>query len=73
MSTAYVLVEQNNGRLDHVTAELITAARVLGEVTAVVVGEPGTGQGLAAELGALGAAVVVAAESPSVSERLGPA
>lgn len=70
MSTAYVLVEQNNGRLDHVTAELITAARVLGEVTAVVVGEPGTGQGLAADLGALGASVVVAAESPSVSERL---
>lgn len=70
MSTAYVLVEQNNGRLDPVTVELITAARVLGDVTAVVVGEPGTGQALAAELGSLGAAVVVAAEAPGVANRL---
>lgn len=70
MSTAYVLVEQNNGRLDPVTVELITAARALGEVTAVVVGEPGTGQSVAAELGAAGAAVVVAAEAAGVSGRL---
>ncbi|GAB3595445.1 Electron transfer flavoprotein subunit alpha [Corynebacterium faecale] len=70
MSTAYVLVEQNNGRLDPVTVELITAARALGEVTAVVVGEPGTGQSVAAELGAAGAAVVIAAEAAGVSERL---
>lgn len=70
MSTAYVLVEQNNGRLDPVTVELITAARVLGEVTAIVVGEPGTGQTVAAELGAVGASVVIAAEAPGVSKRL---
>lgn len=70
MSTAYVLVEQNNGRLDPVTVELITAARTLGEVTAVIVGEPGTGQALAAELGSLGASIVVTAEAAGVSNRL---
>ena len=70
MSTAYVLVEQNNGRLDPVTVELITAARALGEVTAVVVGEPGAGQALATELGSLGASVVVSAETPGVANRL---
>ena len=70
MSTAYVLVEQNNGRLDPVTVELITAARALGEVTAVVVGEPGAGQALATELGSLGASVVVSAEAPGVADRL---
>lgn len=70
MSTAYVLVEQNNGRLDPVTVELITAARALGEVTAVVVGEPGTGQAFAAELGSLGASVVIAAEATGVANRL---
>lgn len=70
MSTSYVLVEQLDGRPDPVTAELITAARVFGEVTAVVVGEPGDSAALAAELGGLGAATVIAAEAAGVSRRL---
>ncbi|MGP6173409.1 electron transfer flavoprotein subunit alpha/FixB family protein [Corynebacterium sp. A21] len=70
MSTAYVLVEQQGGTLDPVTAELITAARNLGEVTAVVVGKTGTHQALAAELAAAGAAAIIAAESDSYDARL---
>ncbi|QGU07110.1 Electron transfer flavoprotein subunit alpha [Corynebacterium occultum] len=70
MSNAYVLVEQQGGILDPVTAELITAARNLGEVTAVVVGKTGTHTTLAGELAAIGAAAVIAAESDSYDSRL---
>lgn len=38
MSHVYVLVEHDAGQLAPVTAELITAARPLGAVSAVVVG-----------------------------------
>ena len=40
MSFAYILVEHSNGDLDPVTAELITAGRAFGVVSAVVVGTP---------------------------------
>ena len=42
MSFAYILVEHSNSDLDPVTAELITAGRAFGVVSAVVVGVPGT-------------------------------
>lgn len=70
MSNAYVLVEHSGGELDAVTGELITAARVFGDVTAVVVGAPGTAAPLGGRLGELGAATVVAAESADHDARL---
>ena len=42
MAEVLVLVEHADGALKKVTAELITAARALGEPSAVVVGKPGT-------------------------------
>ena len=42
MAEVLVLVEHAEGALKKVTAELITAARTLGEPSAVVVGAPGT-------------------------------
>lgn len=63
MSHAYVLVEHSASGVDAVTAELMTAARAFGEVRAVVVGKPGMGQELAADLGNSGADLVIAAES----------
>jgi len=70
MSTVYVLVEHDGTDLNATTAELITAARPLGEVTAVVVGTPGTAQGLAPQLAEAGAATVVAAEAADADTRL---
>lgn len=70
MSTVYVLVEHNGSELAATTAELITAARPLGEVAAVVVGEPGVTRALAPALAESGAATVVAAESADVAARL---
>ncbi len=66
MSEVLVLVEQQDGAVAKVTAELLTAAARLGEPAAVVVGAPGTAQALAGELGALGAAKLYAAESEQV-------
>lgn len=70
MSTVYVLVEHTGSGLAATTAELITAARPLGEVAAVVVGAPGVTQTLAPALAEAGAATVVAAESADVAGRL---
>ncbi|QGU04380.1 electron transfer flavoprotein subunit alpha/FixB family protein [Corynebacterium comes] len=70
MSTVYVLVEHTGSGLAATTAELITAARPLGEVAAVVVGAPGVTQALAPALAEAGAATVIAAESADVPERL---
>lgn len=70
MSTVYVLVEHDGSQVAPVTDELITAARPLGEVTAVVVGTPGVTETLAPSLAAAGAATIVAAEAADVSERL---
>lgn len=64
MSHVYVLVEHDGHRLNPVTAELITTARVLGAVSAVVVGDGD----FAAELAQLGAAQVV--QCPFPGQRL---
>ena len=45
MAEVLVLVEHAEGAPKKVTAELITAARKLGEPSAVVVGKPGTADG----------------------------
>ncbi len=70
MAEVLVLVEHAEGAVKKVTAELITAARVLGEPSAVVVGAPGTAAGLADDLKAAGAAKIYVAESDDVEKFL---
>ncbi len=70
MAEVLVLVEHADGALKKVTSELITAARALGEPSAVVVGAPGTAAGLADDLKAAGAAKIYVAESADVDSVL---
>jgi electron transfer flavoprotein alpha subunit len=63
MAEVLVLVEHSEGAVKKVTAELITAARALGEPAAVVVGAPGTAAPLVDGLKAAGAAKIYVAES----------
>jgi electron transfer flavoprotein alpha subunit len=63
MSEVLVLVEQVDGEVKKVTNELLTAARRLGEPSAVVVGAPGTAAKVRDALAGYGAAKVYAAES----------
>lgn len=66
----YVLAEHTGSELSPITGELITAARGLGVVSAVVVGKPGDAEALAPELAALGAAQVIDASAEDYGERL---
>lgn len=70
MAEVLVLVEHAEGAVKKVTAELITAARALGEPAAVVVGAPGTAAPLADGLKEAGAAKVYVAESDDVEKYL---
>ena len=70
MAEVLVLVEHAEGALKKVTAELITAARALGEPSAVVVGTPGTSEPLVEGLKAAGAAKIYVAESAEVDNYL---
>ncbi|MDA2892944.1 electron transfer flavoprotein subunit alpha/FixB family protein [Mycolicibacterium sp. BiH015] len=70
MAEVLVLVEHAEGALKKVTAELITAARVLGEPAAVVVGKPGTAEGLVDGLKSAGAAKIYVAESDDAENYL---
>ncbi|QIZ34364.1 electron transfer flavoprotein subunit alpha/FixB family protein [Saccharopolyspora sp. ASAGF58] len=70
MAEVLVLVDHVDGEVKKVTYELLTAARRLGEPSAVVVGGPGTTGKLAESLAAYGAAKVYAAESAEASEFL---
>ncbi|BBY65955.1 electron transfer flavoprotein subunit alpha/FixB family protein [Mycolicibacterium helvum] len=63
MAEVLVLVEHSEGAVKKVTAELITAARTLGEPAAVVIGAPGTAAPLVDDLKAAGAAKIYVAES----------
>ncbi|GAT16610.1 electron transfer flavoprotein alpha subunit fixB [Mycolicibacterium thermoresistibile] len=65
-----MLVEHAEGALKKVTTELITAARRLGEPSAVVVGAPGTAEPLIEGLKAAGAAKIYVAESDDVPNYL---
>lgn len=66
----YVLAEHTGSELSPITGELITAARGLGVVSAVVVGAPGDAEALAPSLAALGAAQVIDASAEDYGERL---
>ncbi|MFN8090128.1 MAG: electron transfer flavoprotein subunit alpha/FixB family protein [Mycobacterium sp.] len=70
MAEVLVLVEHSEGALKKVTAELITAARALGEPSAVVVGAPGTAAPLVDGLKAAGAAKIYVAESDDAANYL---
>lgn len=63
MAEVLVLVEHSDGSVKKVTAELLTAARVLGEPSAVVIGAAGTAGPLVEALKAAGAAKIYVAES----------
>jgi len=70
MAEVLVLVEHSEGALKKVTAELITAARTLGEPSAVVIGAPGTAAPLVDGLKAAGAAKIYVAESDDATKYL---
>ncbi len=70
MAEVLVLVEHAEGAIKKVTSELITAARVLGEPAAVVVGKPGTAGPLVDGLKSAGAAKIYVAESDSAANYL---
>jgi electron transfer flavoprotein alpha subunit len=70
MAEVLVLVEHAEGALKKISAELITAARVLGEPAAVVVGKPGTADPLVDGLKAAGAAKIYVAESDDAENYL---
>jgi electron transfer flavoprotein alpha subunit len=71
MSEVLVLVDHVDGEIKKSTFELLTAARTLGEPTAVVVGGPGTAAKLADGLREYGAEKIYVAESDS-AEFLSP-
>ncbi|MEB3071399.1 electron transfer flavoprotein subunit alpha/FixB family protein [[Mycobacterium] vasticus] len=66
MAEVLVLVEHADGALKKVSSELITAARTLGEPSAVVIGAPGTAAPLVDGLKEAGAAKIYVAESDVV-------
>ena len=70
MAEVLVLAEHFEGKLKTATGELITAARALGEPSAVVIGGPGTAEGLIDGLKAAGAAKIYVAESDIVEQYL---
>jgi electron transfer flavoprotein alpha subunit len=70
MAEVLVLVEHAEGALKKISAELITAARKLGEPAAVVVGKPGTAEPLIDGLKAAGAAKIYVAESDDAENYL---
>lgn len=65
MAEVLVLVDHLEGEIKKATYELLTAARALGEPSAVVVGTPGTAAKLADGLKAHGAEKIYVAESDS--------
>jgi electron transfer flavoprotein alpha subunit len=70
MAEVLVLVEHADGAVKKITAELITAARKLGEPSAVVVGKPGTAAPLTDALKEAGAAKIYVAESEDAENYL---
>jgi electron transfer flavoprotein alpha subunit len=70
MSEVLVLVDHTDGEVKKVTYELLTAARALGEPSAVVVGAPGTAAKFRESLAAYGAEKVYVAESDDATNYL---
>jgi electron transfer flavoprotein alpha subunit len=70
MAEVLVLIEHAEGAPKKVSAELLTAARALGEPSAVVVGTPGTAEPLIEPLKAAGAEKIYVAEADYVDDYL---
>jgi electron transfer flavoprotein alpha subunit len=66
MAEVLVLVDSADGVVKKSTLELLTAARAIGEPSAVVIGAPGLAAGLNATLAEYGAAKVYVAESDEI-------
>ncbi len=67
MTEVLVLVDSLDGKVKKPTLELLTAARRLGEPSAVVVGAPGTAAPLKNQLAEFGAAKVYVVESDEIA------
>ncbi|HEY8827662.1 MAG TPA: electron transfer flavoprotein subunit alpha/FixB family protein [Jatrophihabitantaceae bacterium] len=67
MAEVLVLVDSADGTVKKSTFELLTAARVLGEPSAVVIGAPGTAAALKDQLAEYGAGKVYVAESDDIA------
>jgi len=67
MAEVLVLVDSADGTVKKSTFELLTAARSLGEPSAVVIGAPGTAAALKDQLAEYGAAKVYVAESDDIA------
>ena len=70
MAEVLVLVEHAEGAPKKVSSELLTAARALGEPSAVVVGTPGTAEPMVGHLKAAGAEKIYVAEADFVDDYL---
>jgi electron transfer flavoprotein alpha subunit len=70
MAEVLVLVDAADGAVKKATLELLTAARSIGEPSAVVVGAPGTAAPLKATLAEYGATKVYIAESDEIDSYL---
>jgi len=70
MAEVLVLIDSADGKPAKSAAELLTAARSLGEPAAVVIGAPGTAEALRDRLAEYGASKVYAAESDDVANYL---
>jgi len=67
MAEVLVLVDSADGTVKKSTFEMLTAARVLGEPSAVVIGAPGTAAALKDQLAEYGAGKVYVAESDDIA------
>jgi electron transfer flavoprotein alpha subunit len=67
MAEVLVVVDAVDGNVKKVTFELLTAARQLGEPSAVVIGGPGAASGLKDKLAEYGAAKVYVVESDDIA------
>ena len=67
MAEVLVLVDSADGHVKKSTFELLTAARALGEPSAVVIGAPGTAAALKDQLAEYGAGKVYVAESDDIA------
>jgi len=67
MAEVLVVVESAGGTVKKVTLELLTLARALGDVSAVVLGAPGTAEAITDKLAEYGAATVYVAESDDLA------
>jgi electron transfer flavoprotein alpha subunit len=70
MAEVLVLVDGADGSVKKSTLELLTAARSIGEPSAVVIGKPGTAATIRGTLGEYGAAKVYVAESDEIDDYL---